>query len=126
MEKSFQTIIKCGFVFLCLMCLNTCLNAQNDYYIRQVESYQREVEYYQSQIQRYDREAEYYTNEANKNFRDAQYYFRNKKYNQSKSCLSQAWSNMDRANDYSKMAENARDNMKSYIRRMESAIQNIK
>lgn len=126
MANSFQTILKCCFVLIFLTCLNTCLNAQNDYYIRQAESYQREVEYYQSQIQRYDREAEYYNNEANKNFRDAQYYFRNKKYNQAKSCLRQAWSNMDRANDYSKMAANSRDNVKSYIRKMESAIQNIK
>lgn len=126
MAKYFQTILKCGFILICLLCVNNVLNAQNDYYIKQAESYQREVEYYQSQIQRYNREIEYYTNEANKNFRDAQYYFRNNKYNQAVSCLRQAYSNMGKANDYSNMAENARDNVKSYIRRMEAAIQNIK
>lgn len=40
------------------------LRAQNDYYIKQAQSYQREAEYYTKQALGYEREAYYYNRQA--------------------------------------------------------------
>ena len=40
------------------------LMAQNDYYIRQAQSYQREAEYYTKQALGYEREVAYYNQQA--------------------------------------------------------------
>lgn len=66
--------------------------AQNDYYIKNAQNYQREAEYYQKKADGYRDNAEYYLKKAEKNQRDAAYYTRH--------------GDLDRAKTYSRYAEN--------------------
>ena len=50
------------------------LVAQNDYYIKQAQSYQREAEYYTKQALGYEREVDYYNRQAQGYLREAEYY----------------------------------------------------
>ena len=56
------------------------LGAQNDYYVKQAQSYQREAEYYTKQALGYEREVDYYNRQAQRYLRDAEYYSKRKKY----------------------------------------------
>lgn len=68
------------FIVLLLLSLLP-LRAQNDYYIRQAQSYQREAEYYTKQALRYEREVDYYNRQAQGYLREADYYSKRKDYN---------------------------------------------
>lgn len=57
------------------------LYTQNDYYMRQARSYQREAEYYTKNALRYERKVEYYYRQAQGYLREAGYYSRRKDYN---------------------------------------------
>lgn len=48
------------FLFLLLLTISVSAFAQDDYYIKKAQSYQREAEYYQKKADGYRREAEYY------------------------------------------------------------------
>ena len=56
------------------------LMAQNDYYIKQAQSYQREAEYYTKQALGYEREVNYYNRQAQGYLREAEYYSKRKNY----------------------------------------------
>ena len=59
--------------FLILFCSVATVSAQNDYYLKQAQSYQREAEYYIKQAQGYEREVEYYNQKAQGYLREAEY-----------------------------------------------------
>lgn len=69
--KRFISIILISFTLL-------SLNAQNGYYIKQAQSYQREAEYYTNQALRYEREVDYYNRQAQGYLREAEYYSKRK------------------------------------------------
>ena len=69
--------------------------AQNDYYIKKAQSYQREAEFYQKKADGYGRKAAYYLKKEEGYQRDAAYYTKR--------------GDFDRANTYSRYAENAMD-----------------
>lgn len=71
--KKLISIIIISLGFLPLM-------AQNDYYIKQVRSYQRETEYYTKQALGYEREVDYYNRQAQRYLREAEYYSKRKNY----------------------------------------------
>ena len=48
--------------------------ADNDYYLRQAQSYQNDAEYYLKQAVGYDKDAQYYEKEASRYLREAEYY----------------------------------------------------
>lgn len=54
------------------------LMAQNDYYIKQAQSYQREAEYYTKQALGYEQEVDYYNRQAQGYLREAEYYSKRK------------------------------------------------
>ena len=66
MKKLFSIII-ISLSFLPLV-------AQNDYYIKQAQSYQREAEYYTKQALDYEREVDCYNRQAQGYLREAEYY----------------------------------------------------
>ena len=58
----------------------TVMSAQNDYYVKQAQSYQREAEYYTKQALGYEREVAYYNRQAQGYFREAEYYSKRQDY----------------------------------------------
>ena len=75
--------------------------AQSDYYIKKAQSYQREAEYYQKKADGYRDNAEYYLKRAEKYQRDAAYYTKR--------------GDLDRANTYSRYAENEMDKYETQL-----------
>lgn len=65
---------------LILLCGITTVFAQNDYYLKQARSYQREAEYYTKQAQGYERDVDYYNRKAQGYLREAEYYSKRQKY----------------------------------------------
>lgn len=66
------------------------LMAQNDYYIKQSQSYQREAEYYTKQALGYEREVDYYNRQAQGYLREAEYYSKRKNYDSVKTYQQRA------------------------------------
>lgn len=64
------------------------LMAQNDYYIKQAQSYQREAEYYTKQALGYEQEVDYYNRQAQGYLREAEYYSKRKNYDSVKTHIS--------------------------------------
>lgn len=75
------------------------LRAQNDYYIKQAQSYQQEAEYYTKQALGYEREADYYNRQAQRYLREAEYYSRRTNYNNVKTYQQRAKNATDKAED---------------------------
>jgi len=71
-------------ILLFLLGVTPPLYEQNDYYIIQVRSYQKESEYYTKQALRYEHEVEYYNRQAQGQLREAGYYSRRKDYDKVK------------------------------------------
>lgn len=61
------------FITMFLTLVTTAF-AQNDYYIKKAQSYQREAEYFHKKAESYRREAEYYLKKANGYQLEAAYY----------------------------------------------------
>lgn len=62
--------------FLILLSFLFCvigIFAQNDYYMKQAQSYQREAEYYTKQALGYEREVVYYNRQVRDYLREAEY-----------------------------------------------------
>lgn len=62
------------FVFTLIVVSVLSASAQNDYYIKKAQSYQREAEYYQKKADGYRREAAYYLKKAEGYQREVAYY----------------------------------------------------
>ena len=69
--KKLISIIIISLGFLPLM-------AQNDYYIKQAQSYQRETEYYTRQALGFERKVDYFNRQAQGYLREAEYYSKRK------------------------------------------------
>ena len=83
------------FIFTMIAISVISVSAQNDYYIKKAQSYQREAVYYQKKADGYRDNAEYYLKKAEKYQRDAAYYTMR--------------GDLDRAKTYSRYAENEMD-----------------
>ena len=73
------------------------LVAQNDYYVKQAQSYQREAGYYTKQALGYEREVDYYNRQAQGYLREAEYYSKRKNYDSVKTYQQRAKNATDKA-----------------------------
>ena len=62
------------FIFTMIAISVISVSAQNDYYIKKAQGYQREAEYYQKKAEGYRREAAYYLKKAEGYQREVAYY----------------------------------------------------
>ena len=119
-------LIRGTFFILILFCGITTVFAQNDYYLKQAQSYQREAEYYTKQAQGYEREVDYYNRKAQGYLREAEYYSKRQKYDMVRSYQQYAKNATDSAESYQRKAKSARENAQSYMKKAEDALRKAK
>lgn len=83
------------------------LEAQNDYYIKQAQSYQREAKYHTKQVLGYELEADFYNRQAQGYLRVAEYYSKRKNYDNAKTYQQRAHNATDKAENYARKARKA-------------------
>ncbi len=96
------------FLIIVLEAIMSVCSQNQDYYLKQAESYQREAEYYFKQAEGYERDAQYYITLAQKYLKDAEYYA--KKNDLSRVSTYQRWAMdaSDKAQLRSRWAEDAK------------------
>ena len=87
---------------LLLFAFTASASAQDNYYLKKAQEYQRDAEYYQKKAEGYRRDAAYYLKKAEGYQRDAAYYTKR--------------GDLDRARTYTRYAENEMDNYQTQLR----------
>lgn len=72
-----QVYTKRSICLLIILALITPVLAQNDYYARKAQQYQKEAEYYYKRAENYRQEAEYYLKRVEHYQREVSYYKKN-------------------------------------------------